>query len=134
MKYLIRYSISGSVVIEAGDPNKAKELVSEIPIETLLQHSKQNTNESYSIGIGTVEEYRAKKTLLHQLLEAGMQRDQIDNWQSDLYVLKNDISESVLDKYEHKDIVTTFVSQLDNKLWYDIPFAFEEFHRKEAKR
>jgi hypothetical protein len=70
------------------------------------------------------------KTVNEQLLEAGMKAEETGNWCSDLHVLKNDISTAFVDAYEFKDNVTTFRSEIDGTLWYDIPFAYSEYHRK----
>jgi len=70
------------------------------------------------------------KTLREQMLAAGMQPDQLDNWCSDLYVLKNDISSKVLESYEWKKNVTTFKAKVEpykGRMWYDIPFGYAEY-------
>lgn len=67
-------------------------------------------------------------SLKEQLLKAGMTKEQIDNHESDLYVLKNAISTEVLKNYEFKQNVTTFISQIDKKVWYDIPFGYMSEH------
>ena len=47
----------------------------------------------------------------------------LDHHESDLYALKNETSERILKKYDHS--FTIFISQIDHKPWYDIPFAFQ---------
>lgn len=70
-------------------------------------------------------------TIKQQLLEAGVTEEQIDTHESDLYVLKNDISMAWLESYEFKASVTTFRSQIDNQIWYDIPFGYaNEYYAK----
>ena len=66
------------------------------------------------------------KTLREQMLAAGITEDQLGNWCSDLYVLKSLESTKVLESYEFKSNVTTFVSEAEpykGKVWYDIPFG-----------
>lgn len=46
-----------------------------------------------------------------------------DNHCSDLYFPKNDITTKIVDNYIYKNSVTTFVNQIDGKIWYDVPFA-----------
>jgi len=70
-----------------------------------------------------------EKTIREQLLELGMKQGEIDNHCSDLYVLKNFISDKFVSEYEFKSIVTTFRSELDKKLWYEIPFAYTEYYK-----
>lgn len=65
-------------------------------------------------------------TVKQQLLKLGMKENEIDNHASDLYVLKNDISKEFISTYDFKNNVTIFRSQIDNKLWYEIPFVFTE--------
>ena len=71
-----------------------------------------------------------KKSIKQQLLELGMKQEEIDNYCSDLYVLKNSISEKFVSEYEFKNIVITFRSELDGKLWYEIPFAYSEHYKE----
>ncbi len=59
---------------------------------------------------------------------------QIDHHASDLYVPVNEITRLILETYEYRCNVTTFISNTDKKLWYDIPFAYTPFwERKEGK-
>lgn len=53
----------------------------------------------------------------------------IDNYCSDLYVKKTDITEKIINEYEFKRNVTTFKSEIDSKIWYDIPFGYSEYKR-----
>ena len=73
------------------------------------------------------------KTMYQQLLELGMQEDQLGNWCSDLYVLKNDISTKFINEYEFKCNVKTFKSNIDGLMWYDVPFAYSEYHEKKTR-
>jgi hypothetical protein len=54
----------------------------------------------------------------------------IDNHESDLYALKTPESKSIIDQYEFKENVKTFISQIDKHEWYDIPFAYDPFWQK----
>jgi len=69
------------------------------------------------------------KTIKQQLLELGIKQEELGNYCSDLHVLKNSISESFVSGYEFKQNVTTFRSQIDGKIWYDIPFAYTEHYK-----
>jgi hypothetical protein len=67
-----------------------------------------------------------------KLLSMGMKEEEISNWCSDLYVKKNEISEKFVSEYEFKMNVKTFVSQIDKKIWYEIPFAYTEYYYKKV--
>lgn len=69
-------------------------------------------------------------TVREQLLEAGIKEDELGNWCSDLYVKVTPISEKFIDNYEFKCNVTKFICNIDKELWYDIPFAYTEYHTK----
>ncbi len=58
-----------------------------------------------------------------ELKKAGVE---LDSHESDLYAKVTDSSKKIISNYKYKAIVTTFVSQIDNELWYDIPFAYNE--------
>lgn len=62
-------------------------------------------------------------TIKEKLLALGMKEEELDSHYSDLYVLKNEISSKFVKDYEFKQSVTTFVSNIDGKVWYEIPFV-----------
>ena len=49
----------------------------------------------------------------------------LDNHESDLYALKTPESEAIIKAWDFPHNVTTFKSQIDGNIWYDIPFAFK---------
>lgn len=59
-----------------------------------------------------------------------MPADQIDHWQSDLYVKVTDVSKEIVERYHFKNSVTTFVDQIDHELWFNIPFAYTPFWKE----
>jgi len=69
-------------------------------------------------------------TIKEQLIQLGMEPEEIGNHCSDLYVKKNAISEKFVAGYEFKNIVKTFVDDIEHKLWYEIPFAYPEYYNK----
>jgi len=73
------------------------------------------------------------KTIKEQLLELGMKPEEIDSHCSDLYVLKNSISDKFVSGYEFKQNVKTFVDDIDHVLWYEIPFAYVKHYQKRDK-
>jgi len=68
--------------------------------------------------------------MYEELLNLGMQENELDHHCSDLYVKKNSISTKFVNEYEFKMNVTTFIDAIDHELWYDIPFAYVEYHTK----
>jgi hypothetical protein len=48
-----------------------------------------------------------------------------DQHESDLYMPVNNLSRRLVKEYEHRQNVTTFKSQIDGQLWYEVPFAYD---------
>jgi len=63
-------------------------------------------------------------TLYEQLKGAGVP---LDNHESDLYALANETSKQIIMSHRNWQNTTTFRSQIDGKIWYDIPFAYQPF-------
>ena len=55
-----------------------------------------------------------------------------DNHESDLYLPVNDITKKLLIK--HGGLVSTFISQIDGKQWFDVPFQYMPFWDKKCKQ
>lgn len=53
----------------------------------------------------------------------GFASNELDNHESDLYVLKNEISTLVVNVLVNNK-AEVFMSEIDKKLWFDIPFAY----------
>lgn len=49
---------------------------------------------------------------------------------SDLYVPVNEVSRDIVNRYRYKGNVTTFKSEIDGVLHFDIPFAYYPYHTK----
>ena len=52
--------------------------------------------------------------------------EQRDNWRSDLYCKVTPATRKIVSQYEYRHNVETFYDNIDNKLWYDIPFVYPE--------
>jgi hypothetical protein len=65
------------------------------------------------------------RDLYDELSEAGIP---LDNHESDLYVLLTPESREILKR--HRAHFTTFRSNVDRKLWADVPFSFSPYWRK----
>lgn len=59
------------------------------------------------------------------LIALGVKEEDIDNHRTDLYVRKMPVVDKYLEDYKFKSNVTTFVSELDGEVWYDIPFGYD---------
>ena len=46
------------------------------------------------------------------------------SFNSDLYLRVTPASKALVDKYEYKNLVSTFIDNIDHVLWYEIPFAY----------
>lgn len=61
-------------------------------------------------------------SLYTDLVAAGQE---VSNWQSDLYVVATEKSLEII--REHKASKSAFKSQVDGRLMYEVPFAFDPF-------
>lgn len=71
------------------------------------------------------------KTLYEKCTELNIPTD---SHESDLYIPVNDVTKSLIGEYEYKSNVKQFVSQIDGRLWFDIPFGYTPFWNKVAIR
>ena len=53
-----------------------------------------------------------------------MKPEEIDHWQTDLYLKVTPVSQKLVEEYDYKNQVSIFESNLGDGLWYDIPFAY----------
>lgn len=63
---------------------------------------------------------------IHRILAEGMPEKQLSHWYSDLYVKVTPYSKAIVNRYEYKHLVKTFVDQIDNELWFEIPFVYNK--------
>lgn len=59
---------------------------------------------------------------------------EMDSHESDLYLKVCHKSQALIQAYKFRENVTTFISQIDKQAWYGIPFAYQPFWDKVAKR
>lgn len=57
----------------------------------------------------------------------------IDHHASDLYLRVTKASEKLFLRYEYQNQVSTFVSNIDGKLWFEFPFCFLPFWEAKDK-
>lgn len=68
--------------------------------------------------------------LYNAIKQAGIEHD---SHESDLYIPVSRETRSILETYPHRANIQTFRSQIDGKLWFDVPFAYLPFWtRKQA--
>ena len=73
-----------------------------------------------------------KKETFYQKAVAMLDKNDIGNHESDLYLKCSNLSETLVNQYEFKSSVTRFTSQIDGCLWFDVPFAFDPFWEKKV--
>ena len=66
---------------------------------------------------------------LWQYVKECIPKDEIDhhgngNGLDDLYLKKTRFSQVLVERYQHKENVSTFRSQIDGSTWYDLPFLY----------
>jgi len=71
----------------------------------------------------------SEKSLYHRLVDAGFE---IDHHESDLYVRVTDESRAIIEGWMAesglgRDFLSTFVSDIDKKRYFDVPFAFQPY-------
>ena len=64
-----------------------------------------------------------------KVIELGIEHD---HHESDLRVPMNAQTKMLVNHYEYGMLVTTFKSQPDGSIWYDIPFAYTPFWEEKA--
>lgn len=69
---------------------------------------------------------------LYDALVKVMAPKEIDHHESDLYVLRDEKSIPIVEGYAGSHSI--FTSNVDHKLWYDIPFAYKPFWDKVSAR
>ena len=63
------------------------------------------------------------KSVFRHALEALPACD-IDHHASDLYIRVTPESQALLDRFQYRHMVTTFIDNIDHVRWYDLPFCY----------
>ena len=61
---------------------------------------------------------------IHAELMKVLNPREIDHHCSDLYCKVTPASRAIIDRYQFKNLVTTFIDNIDHELWYEIPFSY----------
>jgi len=69
-------------------------------------------------------------TTIYQSAKKLLPESEIDHHESDLYLKVSDVSNILVSEYAFKQNVKKFTSNIDGKLWFDIPFAYDPFWDK----
>lgn len=80
-----------------------------------------------TIPLGTMTSGELYRRAIKQKLECG-------HHESDLYLKCTSEARELVDAYKFRANVTTFTNQIDRQPWYDIPFAYQPFWDKAARR
>lgn len=70
------------------------------------------------------------KNIYQEAIEK-MNKKDIDHYCSNLYLKVNEMSKKIINNYEFKDAVSTFIDDIDKEEWYDIPFGYMDEYVKE---
>lgn len=60
----------------------------------------------------------------YEYARAYMDPKHIDHHESDLYLLVNSASSLIVGALDNRALLSTFRSQIDNQLWYELPFCY----------
>lgn len=68
-----------------------------------------------------------KKTasLFEEIERSGVPDSDISHWNSDLYLRVTPETTAIIDGYEFKNQVSTFIDEIDGNPWYEVPFAYD---------
>lgn len=55
----------------------------------------------------------------------------IDHHASDLYIRVTPESTALLNHFKYRNLVTTFIDNIDHVLWYDLPFCYDPSMRQQ---
>lgn len=96
----------------------------EINLYNLIDFQPEKTIKSPS---ETTNDYTIANdsTIMQIMVDAGIVKDQTDRKGTDLYVIKNDVTENIINKYKYNDFVTEQQYGKNNEIWYVIPYAYD---------
>lgn len=64
---------------------------------------------------------------LYEEAKKEMKPEEIDHWQSDLYLKVTPESKRLVNSYEYRANVTVFHDEIEHRPWFDIPFEYKPF-------
>ena len=60
----------------------------------------------------------------YEIAAANMDPAHIDHHETDLYLLVNSASSLIVGALDNRALLSTFRSEIDGKLWYELPFCY----------
>ena len=67
-------------------------------------------------------------TNIYEKAQAALPKDDISHWCSDLYLRATEASKALIESYDFRQNVKTFIDQIDHVKWYEIPFAYTPYY------
>lgn len=64
--------------------------------------------------------------ILKAVKAANIPAAHIDHHASDLYLKVTPETTQIINQLENKSLLTTFTDNIDNELWYELPFCYYE--------
>ena len=61
---------------------------------------------------------------IHYILAKELPAEDLDHHASDLYVRKTEKSTEIINKLNNKAMLTTFIDNIEGKVWYELPFCY----------
>lgn len=62
---------------------------------------------------------------IHAVAAALLPPDQLDHHTSDLYIKASPEADQIIKCLQPKSLLSSFISQMDNCKWYDLPFCYD---------
>lgn len=112
--------------------NYYKNEIARITSDAQIKVMDENGNETKWININKesamalIDWLSSKLSLYKQVLHRGIEFDTHCN---DLYLYVTDETIKLIDGYEYKNNVTTFKNEINGRLMFDVPFAYEDYRR-----
>lgn len=62
---------------------------------------------------------------IHSAAVAALPASDIDHHASDLYIKVTPASQQLLNRFQYRHMVKTFIDNIDHVQWYDLPFCYD---------
>lgn len=70
---------------------------------------------------------------LYEEAKKVMKPEEIDHWQSDLYLKVTPQSKQLVNSYEYRANVKVFRDEVEHRPWFDIPFEYKPWWDEKEK-
>jgi hypothetical protein len=119
--------ISDELATAAVDKRQADAMMAELQAKKALNKA-QKANKLYNRWKNKKHENQDEilPSDIHCILAKELPAEDLDHYGSDLYVRKTAKSTEILNRLKYKDsgMLTTFVDNIEGKIWYDLPFCY----------